>query len=122
MTFQASNLKGRSFLNLLDGNSNSLSPSYINRSLWLQHFGHSNSLCARATRTIVNHTPISEYRLRFFPKENFSYSCGIYPIETQQHILHECRKFNNYWNLRRDNISHFMIFLKLNSKVFLFTT
>jgi len=31
MTFQASDLKGRSFLELLDGNLNSLSSSYTNR-------------------------------------------------------------------------------------------
>ena len=30
-------------------------------------FGHSNSLYARATRAIVNHAPIREYHLRFFP-------------------------------------------------------
>ena len=82
MSFQASDLKGKSFLDLLDRDSNSLTPSSINGSPWLQHFGHSNSLCTRATRAIVNHTPISKYRLRFFPKENFSCPCGLYPIES----------------------------------------
>ena len=82
MTFQASNFKERSFLDLLNSDSNPLRTSYINEGLWLQYFGHSNLLCARATRAIVNHAPISEYRLRFFPRENFSYPCGVYFIET----------------------------------------
>ena len=33
MTFQASDLKGKSFLELLDGDFNPLSPSYINKGL-----------------------------------------------------------------------------------------
>ena len=55
----------------------------IKSSPWFQHFSYSNLLCARATRAIINHTPISKYRLRFFSKKNFSCFCGLYPIESQ---------------------------------------
>ena len=97
-----------------------LVPLNINGGLWLQHFGYSNLLCTRATRAIVNHAPIGKYRLRFFPKENFSCPCGLYPIKSQRHILYDCRRFNNYWNPRRDSIAHFTLFLELNSRAFSF--
>ena len=35
-------------------------------------FGQLNSLCAQAMRSITNHAPIGEYRLRFFPREDFN--------------------------------------------------
>ena len=63
MTFQVSERKGKQFLDLLDDDLNTTEPSYTKGGLWLQMFGHSNSLCARATRAITNHTPIGEYRL-----------------------------------------------------------
>ena len=92
--------------------------SYIKDGLWLRHFGHSNSLYARAMRANINHTPISEYRLRFFLRKDFSCPCGSYPIETRKHILHECRRFNKYWNLRRNSISYFILFLEFNPSAF----
>ena len=61
MTFQVSDGKGDHFLDLLDDDFNPIEPSYIKGSLWLQSFGHSNSLCAQATRAITNHAPIGEY-------------------------------------------------------------
>ena len=33
---------------------------------WLKYFGHSNLLCTRATRAIINYAPIGKYYLRFF--------------------------------------------------------
>jgi len=87
---------------------------------WLKCFGHSNLLCARALRAIVNHAPIGDYCLRFFPREEFKCSCGLYTIETRQDILHECRRYNNYWNPRRDSIAHFTLFLEFNGNDFLF--
>jgi len=68
MTFQVSDLKRKHFLDLLDSDNNIIKPSYIKGWFWLKFFSHSNSLCARALRAITNHTPISEYRLRFFFK------------------------------------------------------
>jgi len=87
---------------------------------WLKYFSQSNLLCARASRAINNHTLIGEYKLRFFPREEFSYSCGQYSIEIRHYILHECKRFNEYWNLRRDSIGYFIMFLELNPNVFAF--
>jgi len=120
MTFQASDGKGRNFLNLIDDNFEIIEPSYTKGGPWLQVFGHSNSLCARATRAITNHAPIGEYCLQFFPNEEFKCPCELYPIKTRRHILHECTRYNGYWNSRRDSLSHFVMFLSANSKAFAF--
>jgi len=121
MTFQASDGKGKYFLNLVDDNLNIIKPAYTKGGPWLQVFGHSNSLCACATRAITNHAPISEYWLRFFPNEDFKCPCNDYPIESRRHILHECRRFNGYWNPRRDSLNHFTMFLITNPYAFAFT-
>jgi len=71
MTFQASDLKGKQFLNRLDGDNNIIEPSYVKGGSWLKSFSHSNSLCVQAIRAITNHAPIGKYRLRFFPREEF---------------------------------------------------
>jgi len=120
MTFQASDGRERQFLDLVDDNLNIIEPSYIKGGPWLQFFGHSNSLCARATRAITNHAPIGEYRLRFFPSEEFKCPCGNYPFESRRHILHDCIRFNGYWNPRRDSLSHFVMFLVANLNAFTF--
>ena len=99
MTFQALEGKRNHFLNLLDVNFNVTKPSYTKGGPWLQWFGHLNSLCMQATRAITNHAPISEYRLRFFPEEEFKCLYGSYPIKLRRHILYDCRRFNGYWNL-----------------------
>jgi len=83
MMFQALNVEGRQFLELFDNNLQPIEPSYSKGGSWLKYFSHSNSLCTRASRAIINHAPIGEYHLRFFPQEEFKYSCGQYPIETR---------------------------------------
>ena len=120
MIFQASDLKGRQFLDLLDKDFNIIKPCYTKKGSWLKLFGHLNSLYACATRAITNHAPIGEYRLRFFPREKFKCLCGLYPIESRQHILHECRRFNGYWNPRQDSLNHFVMFLEANPNAFTF--
>ena len=120
MMFQASDGKGRQFLDLVDDNLNIIEPTYTKRGPWLQVFGHSNSLCAHATRAITNHAPIEEYRLRFFPNKDFKCPCGNYPIESRRHILYECTRFNGYWSPRRDSLSHFIMFLIANPNTFTF--
>jgi len=89
MSFQASDQKGKNFLELCNDNLNPLKPSTIKGGLWLQHFGYSNTLCARATRAITNYALTREYHLRFFPKEDFACLCSLYPIELRRYILHE---------------------------------
>ena len=101
-------------------NNKILEPTYSKDGTWLQYIGHSNILCARATRAITNHALISEYHLHFFPREEFSCLCGLYPIETRHYILHECRRFNEYWNPRKDLVAYFVLFLELNPNVFAF--
>ena len=118
--FQASNLKGNQFLDLLDDNNNIIELSYVKEGLWLKMFSHLNSLCMYTTRAIMNHAPIGKYRLRFFSREEFSYLSNIYPIESRHHILHECGRFNSYWNPRRDSLSYFVMFLENNPGTFTF--
>ena len=91
MTFQISNFKERQFFELLNNDLNSLEPSTKNGGPWLKLIGHSNSLCVRATRAIVNHASIRKYQLRFFSRENFAWSCSAYPIESRRHILYKCK-------------------------------
>ena len=81
MTFQVLDLKGRNFIDLGNSDNNVLEPTYSKNSIWLQYFGHSNMLCARATGAITNHASTGEYHLQFFPNEEFSCLCGLYPIE-----------------------------------------
>ena len=91
MTFQALDLRGCQFLNLVNDDNNLIKSSYVNSGLWFKYFRHSNSLCIRVMRAIVNHAPISEYRLRFFLREEFKCSYSLYPIKSRHHILQECR-------------------------------
>ena len=120
MTFQASDLRRHQFLDLVDDDNNSIESFYTNGGSWLKYFGHYNSLCARVMRAIINHAPIREYQLRFFSRKDFSCPCGFYPLKLRCHILHKCKRFNEYWNLRRDTISHFILFLEFNSSMFVF--
>jgi len=83
MIFQALDLKSNHFLDLVDGDNKLLELLYIKGGPWLQNFGHSKLLCSRATRAITNHALIGEYRLRFFPRKEFSCLCGQYPIESR---------------------------------------
>ena len=92
MMFQASNLEGNQFLDLLDDDNNIINiiePSYVKGESWLKMFGHLNSLCMCATRAITNYAPTGKYRLRFFPRKKFKCSCGQYPIESKCHICYD---------------------------------
>ena len=120
MMFQASNLKGNHFLDLLDDGNNIIELTYVKGRSWLKTIGHSNLLCVHATRAITNHASIGEYRLRFFLREEFKCPYSQHSIESRQHILHECGRFNSYWNPRRDLLSHFVMFLEFNPNAFSF--
>ena len=120
MFFQVSDFKGKQFLDLLDNNLNIIESLYIKGEPWIKHFGHSNLLYVRAMRAITNYALIREYHLRFFLEEDFSCPYSYYLIETRSYILYKCRRFNNYWNLRRDTISQFISFLEFHPNVFSF--
>ena len=96
MTFQALNLKGKQFLDLLNDNNNIIELSYAKEESWLKVFSYLNSLYACSVRAITNHTLTGKYRLRFFPKEELKYPYRSYPIESRHHILYECGRFNGY--------------------------
>ena len=83
MIFQALDGKDQYFLELLDKNLKPIEPSYSKGGLWLNFFRYSNLLYIRALKAMVNHAPISEYQLRFFPKEEFRCPYKLYPIETR---------------------------------------
>ena len=68
---------------------------------------------------IVSHAPICEYRLRFFSQKEFKYPYSLYSIKTRHYILHKYKRYNNYWNSRRNTITHFILFLEFNSRAFL---
>ena len=99
MFFQVSDNKECHFLELLDDDLKPIEPLTSRGELQLKYFGHSNSLCARAIRATVNHAPIDEYHLRFFPQEEFKCSCGLYSIESRHYILHKCKSVTNFIQL-----------------------
>jgi len=70
MMLQASDLKEKQFLDLLDNDNNIIELSYIKGGSWLKTFGYSTFLYVHATRAITNHASIGKYRLRFFPEKN----------------------------------------------------
>jgi len=96
MTFQTLDLKGRNFLDLLNKERLPITPTYMKGGAWLKHFSHSNTLCARAIRTITNYASIGECYLWFFSKELFKCPYSVYPIESRNHILHQCMRHNKY--------------------------
>jgi len=120
MIFQASNLKGNQFLDLLDDDNNIIEPSYVKRGSWLKTFGYLIFLCVCAIRAITNHALIGKYRLRFFSRKKFKCLYNIYPIGSKRHILHKCSRYNGYWNPRRDSLSYFVMFLVNNLSAFTF--
>ena len=120
MTFQTLDKKGNHFLKLLDNENKLLELIYSKNRTWLKYFEHSNLLCMRAIRVIVNHTLIGKYRLRFFSQKNFKYSYSNYLIKTRHHIFYNYKRYNKYWNQRKNTISHFTLFLEFNSSAFLF--
>ena len=120
MYFQVLDYKGKNFLNLNDNNNLSIWPTDLKEGAWLKHIGHSNSLCIYITRAITNHASISEYYFRFFPEESFACLCSDYPIETRNHILHECKQYRKYWSSKRDSLKDIIAFLKFNPEAFFF--
>ena len=90
MYFQALEYKERNFLNLNNNNNQPIHPIYSKDGIWQKYFSFSNSIYIYITRLIINHTPISKYKLRFFSIKLFTCICRYYSIETRRHILFDC--------------------------------
>jgi len=75
----------------------------------------------KSTVNDLDNVPIGKYQLRFFSKEEFKCLYGNFLIESRRHILHDCMRFNGYWNPRQDSLDHFVMFLVTNPAVFAFT-
>ena len=89
---------------------------------WLTYFGQSVTLCARATRAILNHAPIGEYRQCFFPAECTQCLCGYCQVETQQHIFTNCLRFAHSSLIDTSpSVKDFVDFLKKYSGTFAFS-
>ena len=88
---------------------------------WLTYFGQSVTLCARATRAILNHAPIGEYRQRFFPAECTQCPCGHCQVETRRHIFANCSRFAHSPLIDPSlSIKDFVDFLKEHPSAFAF--
>jgi len=74
--FQASDAKSKWFLDFLDDNLQPLKLLYSNGGSWLKYFGHSNSLCTRASRAIINHALLENINLDSFLMKNLSVHAG----------------------------------------------
>jgi len=119
MYFQASDYKGKQFLDLED-NDKTIASTYTKGRAWLKHVGRSNSLTMRITRLITNHAPISEYRQQFFPNEPHACPCKKAPVETRHHILYECEQHKQSWNPLCSSINDIITFFHFNPRVFSF--
>ena len=120
MYFQASDYKGRNFLELNDNNGNPICPSYSKGGARLKHFSLFNLLCACITRLITNHAPIGEYRQRFFPNKLVACPCGNYPLETREYILYDCEQHKQSWNPKQESLKDVLTFLDSNPGTFCF--
>jgi len=113
--------RGRNFLMINTEEHKAATPTYAKGGTWMSHLGHSISLCARATRAILNYVPIGEYRARFFPQETCACPCGQSNIETKLHILTECLRFaSDRITLPSPCIGDFIKFLTSNPFAFAF--
>ena len=116
MYFQASNYRGRNFLNLNNDDNEPIQPSYSKGGVWLKCFSLSNSLCAWVTRLITNYVPISKYKKRFFPNEPTSCPCGQAPLKIWDHILYDCKQYRQSWKPKRDSLKDMIRFLDHNPR------
>ena len=116
--FSRGETRGRNFLTLNTEKRTEATPTYAKGGTWMSYLGHSISLCARATRAILNHAPIGEYRARFFPQKTCP--CGQ---SDRRHILTDCPRFaKDRVSLPPPCIGDFIKFLISNSSAFTFPT
>ena len=122
-SFTLPSSQGRHFLPLKGGIKNLLQPSYAKGGGWLPFIGESVTLCARATRAILNHASIREFRQRFFPAECTQCLCGHCQVETRRHIFANCRRFAHFpLTDLVPTVKDFVKFLKEHPSAFAFSS
>jgi len=120
MYFQASDFRGRNFLELNDSDNKAINPTYAKGGAWLKHIGRSNTVYAHITRLIINHATIGEYRQRFLPSKPVICPCRHAPLKTHNHILFECKRYRQSWNPKQDSLKDILTFLEFNPGIFCF--
>ncbi len=70
MNFPSVGREGQPFLELLDNDLNTIKPSYVRGGPWLQAFGQSNSLCARATEQLPTMLPLERFNGYWNPRRD----------------------------------------------------
>jgi len=121
--FNHPTVQGHHFLTLRGKNRKPLQPSYSKGGSWLTHIGQLVTLCARATRAILNHAPIEKYRQRFFPAEYTQCPCSHCQVETRQHIFANCSRFAHSPLIDPSpSIEDFVNFLKEHPSAFAFSS
>ena len=121
-SFNHPTIQGWHFLSLRDRNQRFLQPSYSKDGSWLPYIGQLVTLCARATRAILNHVPIEEYKQRFFPAECTQCPCGHCQVETRWHIFANCPRFAHSPLIDPSpSVKNFVDFLKEHPGTFAFS-
>jgi len=118
--FTKSLKKGHYFLNFEDEKERVIKLTYAKEDLWLPVIGFTNSLCAHFTCMTTGHTPIGEYRQRFFPHLPTSCPCDKAKVQTQEHIVMECDRHDPSMHLCNIIINSFVHFLADNPEAFSF--
>ena len=120
--FSRGDTRDRHFLATKKDKQNEACPTYTKGGTWLSLLGHSITLCARATRAILNHAPIGEYRAQFHPQEPAACPCGEVDLKTRAHILTDCPRFTkDRVTLPHPCLGDLIKFLTSNPTAFAFT-
>jgi len=88
--FSTEKRKGQLFLDFEDDKQRVIKPTYTKGGSWLPSIGFINALCVHFTRMTTGHTPIGEYRQRFFPNSPTSCPCSQADLQTCEHIIMQC--------------------------------
>jgi hypothetical protein len=131
--------RGSNFLHLWGKEGKIHRPSSHKGGKWLQAFGSDVQLCACASRAILNHAPIGEYRQQFHMGDR-NYRClcrtntplrDMHVLETRHHLLTNCKhvSYPDYgrwgalpgqWRPPPLSLEEFLKLLKENTKLFAF--
>jgi len=119
-TFATSQKKGQLFLDFEDEKQCIIMPTYTKGGSWLPIIGFTNALCARFTHMTIGHVPIGEYRQCFFPNTPLGCSCGQAELQTREHIVMQCSRYNPATRPVNIVINSFVHFLNDNPFAFCF--